>query len=113
MKFTASDLRAAYRFLKQVAFHDAATLPPPESVRFVVRKLKHHGYHDFKKGRHTIWVDRQAKSWTLVLQILAHEMTHLARRDHMYNTDEEAHDTLFDQTVRAIEQEMGWPKGSV
>jgi hypothetical protein len=113
MKFDESDLRAGYTFLRQVAFHNDSSLPPAKAVRFIVRKLKHYGYHDFVRGKHTIWVDRATKSWTHVLQILAHEMAHLARRDHVYNTDEEAHDTLFQQTARAIEIEMGWPRGSV
>lgn len=108
-------LRAAYEFLHLVAFDSDPRLPPSRSVRFVTRKLKHHGYHNFVRGRHTIWVDTSdTKTWALALQILAHEMIHLGRRDYMYDPNEaEAHDALFRESARAVETRMGWKRGSV
>ena len=113
MKFTAATLRSAYEFLRAVAFNNDKNLPPGRFVRFVARKLKHHGYHDYVRKRHTIWIDTaDTKSVDFMLKIMAHEMIHLARRDHDAS-DEDAHDTLFQAAARAIEQQMGWPKGSV
>lgn len=115
MLFTPADLKAAYEFLKIVAFRNDHNLPKSSSVRFVVKKLKDHGNLDFDNGKHTIWIDKHTKSWTLVLQIMAHEMIHLSRRDHIISNaaDDDEHDTLFVQSARAIEIEMGWPRGSV
>lgn len=110
-----TSLRAAYEFLHLVAFDSDPRLPPAKSVRFITKKLPDHGYHNFVRGRHTIWVDTSdTKTWSLALQILAHEMIHLGRRDCMYGNDEAAaHDTLFRQYARAIETRMGWKRGSV
>lgn len=111
---TPENLRAAYDLLRRIAFDDDNNLPTGKHVRFIVRKLKVHGYHDYTRKRHTIWVDREdTKTWTMAMQILAHEMVHLARRDHVFNTEEEAHDKFFQEAARAVEHRMGWTKGSV
>lgn len=114
MHFDKTTLRAAYEFLRVAAFDRDPALPHGRFVRFHARKLSHHGYHDFVKGRHTIWVDTiDTRNADLMLRIVAHEMIHLARRDHVYNTDEEAHDTGFKQAARLVEEKMGWSKNSV
>lgn len=111
---TPDNLRAAYDLLRRIAFDNDHNLPPGKYVRFIVQKLKAHGYYDYTRKRHTIWIDRSdTKTWTLAMRTLAHEMVHLARRDHVLNTDEEAHDKLFQEAARAVEIRMGWPKNSV
>ena len=47
-----------------------------------------------------------------MLHILAHEMVHLAL-GHQDVPNKYAHGTDFIEAARAIEIEMGWPKGSV
>lgn len=113
MKLTPATLRAAYDFLRRVAFDDDKNLPPSRAVRFVARRSKFHGYLVYERKRYTIGVDTVGTtSVDLLLQIMSHEMIHLARRDRDVS-DEDAHDTLFQAAAHAVEQQMGWPKGSV
>lgn len=113
MKFTADDLRAAYRFLKRVAFDNDRRLPTANKVHFVAKALKAHGYHGMAGEQHCIWVDTQdTKSLDMMLQIMAHEMLHVAL-GHDTVPSKYAHGTDFKEAARAIEIEMGWPKGSV
>ncbi len=113
MKFTADDLRAAYRFLKRVAFNNDRRLPAADQVLFVAKALKAHGYHGTDGSRHCIWVDTSGtKSLDMMLRILAHEMLHVAL-GHDKVPSKYAHGCDFKEAARAIEAEMGWPKGSV
>jgi len=48
----------------------------------------------------------------MMLRILCHEMLHAAL-GHDKVPNKYAHDTDFKEAARAIEAEMGWPKGSV
>lgn len=113
MRFTADDLRAAYTFLKRLAFNNDRRLPAAKRVEFVAKPLKAHGYHGAINGQHCIWVDTQdTKSLDMMLQILAHEMLHVAL-GHDKVPPSYAHGTDFIEAARAIEIEMGWPKGSV
>lgn len=113
MKLTTTTLRAAYDFLRRVAFDDDKNLPPSRAVRFVACRSKHHGYLVYERRRYTIGVDTvDTKTVDFLLKIMSHEMIHLARRDRDVS-DEDAHDTLFQQAAHAVEQQMGWPKGSV
>lgn len=112
MKLTAEKLRAGYEFLRVVAFKEDSRLPQGRYVRFVAGRLTHHGYYDYVRGRHTIWVNAKGTSWALALHILAHEMIHLARRDN--DKDEcDQHDAEFKAEARQVERGMGWPRGSV
>lgn len=112
---TPENLRAAYDLLRRIAFDDDQNLPMGRHVRFIACPLlKAHGYQAYTRKRHTIWVDASGtKTWTMALQILAHEMIHLARRDYLRNTEQEAHDTFFQEAARAVEHRMGWTNGSV
>jgi len=113
VKFNAADLRAGYAFLRHVAFHNDRRLPASTKVEFVAKPLKAHGYMGESGGRPCIWVDTQdTKSLNKMLQILSHEMVHLAL-GHMVVPAKYAHETDFKEAARAIEIEMGWPKGSV
>lgn len=113
MKFTADDLRAAYRFLKRVAFNNDRRLPAAGKVGFVAKPLKAHGYHGMAGEQHYIWVDTtDTKSLDMMLRILAHEMLHVAL-GHDQVPSKYAHGKDFKEAARAIEAEMGWPKGSV
>lgn len=113
VKFTASDLRAAYAFLKRVAFHNDRRLPSARRVLFVAKPLANHGYLGKEGDADCIWVDtKDTKSITKMLQILAHEMVHLAL-GHQDVPNKYAHETDFKEAARAIEIEMGWPKNSV
>lgn len=114
MKFTADDLRAAYRFLKRVAFANDVRLPAAGNVKFYAKEIEHHGYHDFIKGRHHIWIDTaDTKSLDMMLRILAHEMCHIIMLPHQKMSGDEPHDAQFHALTRIVEIEMGWPKGSV
>jgi len=111
--FTADDLRAAYAFLKKIAFHNDRRLPSARSVSFVAKPLANHGYMGEDGDRPCIWVDtKDTNSVDFMLKILAHEMVHLAL-DHRDVPNKYAHGTDFKEAARAIEAEMGWPKGSV
>lgn len=113
MKFTERDLRAAYSFLKRVAFHDDRRLPSAKNVVFVAKPLTHHGYLGKDGDADCIWVDtKDTKSVTKMLQIMAHEMIHLAL-GHQEVPNRYAHETDFKEAAGAIEVEMGWPRGSV
>lgn len=117
MLVTTHNMRACYDFLKEVVFQNNELLPDSKYIRFVAKKLKHHGYHDFVNGRHTIWADTTPKDTptiTKLMQIMAHEMIHVMRRDHKPDVpDEDAHDTIFKESCAVVENIMGWPKGSV
>jgi len=110
-------MRAAYDFLKIVVFENNPLLPDSRYVRFIARRYKHHGYHDYVKGRHTVWVDTTPKDTpniTKLMQFMCHEIHHIVRRDHRPEVpDEEAHDTIFVQSCAVSEEIMGWPKGSI
>ena len=113
MKFKVADLRAAYAFLKRIAFHNDRRLPSAKSVEFVAKPLKAHGYHGMHEGRHCIWVDTtDTKSLDMLLRIMAHEMIHAAL-GHNTVPNKYAHEADFQEAARAIEIEMGWPKGGV
>lgn len=113
MKFTADDLRAAYRFLKRLAFNNDRRLPAASNVLFVAKPLKAHGYHGMAGDKHCIWVDTtDTKSLDMLLRIVAHEMLHVAL-GHDQVPSKYAHGHDFREAARAIEAEMGWPKGSV
>lgn len=113
MKFTAGDLRAAYVFLKRIAFNNDCRLPAASKVDFVAKPLKAHGYHGCTDGKHCIWVDTtDTNSLDIMLRILSHEMLHVAL-GHGQVPPSYAHETDFKEAARAIEIEMGWPKGSV
>jgi hypothetical protein len=114
MKFTADDLRAAYAFLKRVAFQNDRRLPAARNVQFYWKPLEDHGYHDFVGGRHHIWIDSvDTHSMTHMLQILAHEMGHVMLLPHQKMSGDDPHDAQFRELMRVVEIEMGWPKGSV
>ena len=113
MNFTAADLRAAYAFLKKVAFHNDRRLPAASKVMYIAKPLANHGYLGKVGEVDCIWVDtKDTKSVTKMLQIMAHEMAHLAL-DHQEVPNKYAHGTDFKEAARAIETEMGWPKGSI
>lgn len=113
MNFKPEDLRAAYAFLKNVAFHNDRRLPAASKMRFIAKPLANHGYLGKEGDADCIWVDtKDTKSVTKMLQILAHEMVHLAL-GHQDVPNKYAHETDFKEAVRAIEAEMGWPRGSV
>jgi hypothetical protein len=114
---TPQSMRACYDLLRIVVFQNDKMLPDSRYVRFIARRYKHHGYHDYMKGRHTIWADTTRKdtpSITKLMQIMCHEMIHIIRRDHKPEIpDEVAHDTFFKELCAVAESIMGWPKGSV
>lgn len=113
MKFTDVDLRAAYAFLKRVAFHNDRRLPSAAKVVFVAKPLANHGYLGKEGDADCIWVDTtDTKSVDHMLKIMAHEMLHLAL-GHQDVPNKYAHETDFKEAARAIELEMGWPKGSI
>jgi gentisate 1,2-dioxygenase len=113
MKFDESDLRAGYCFLKKIAFNNDRRLPSVNKMVFVAKPLKAHGYHGKAGDNHCIWVDTtDTKSLDMLLRILAHEMLHAAL-GHDQVPNKYAHDTDFKEAARAIEIEMGWPRGSV
>jgi hypothetical protein len=118
MKVDARALRAAYDFLRIVAFPECKRMPAGRHVEFVAKKLVNHGYHSEHEGTHTIWVDtKAAQDVSLLLKIMAHEMIHVALTavDSAYSdaSNKFAHDENFKQMARAVEHEMGWKKGSV
>lgn len=113
MKFTAADLRAAYVFLKRIAFHNDRRLPSASKVSFVAKPLANHGYAGTDGDKDCLWVDTKGtRSIDMMLQILTHEMIHLAL-NHREVPNKHAHGIDFKEAARAIEAEMGWPKGSI
>ena len=113
MKVTVDDLRAAYCFLKRVAFHNDRRLPSAGKVVFVAKPLAAHGYFGQAGDKHCIWIDTtDTKTVARLLQIMVHEMIHLAL-GHQDVPNKYAHEHDFKEAARAIESDLGWRRGSV
>ena len=107
---TPQQMKSAYEFLQQVSFRDLK-LPPSSRVKFRVKRLKKfHGFYEYPQ--HIVTINSETKSITHLLQIMAHEMIHVALEQNAAS-DHDIHDQHFESLARIIEQEMGWGKGSV
>lgn len=110
MVVTEKSMRAAYRFLKDSVFDDVA-LPSVDSIQFKKKKIKKlHGFYEFPP--HRITIDTSTKSYQQLLQIMAHEMLHVAL-EKAGACDHEKHTAPFVALADAVCIDMGWPKGSV
>jgi len=107
---TPENMRAAYEFLQKVCFQDIR-IPSSEKITFKVRKLKsYHGLYEYPK--HIVTINSETRSITHMVQIMAHEMIHVALEQNAAS-DHYRHDANFEALARVIEHEMGWPRGSV
>jgi len=107
---TPVSMRAAYKFLREVSF-SGVKLPPPSKVRFRAKKLKkYHGIYEYPQ--HVVTINTETTSITQLLQIMAHEMIHVALEQNAVS-DHSEHDSNFKSLAGIIEFEMGWPRGSV
>lgn len=107
---TPNTMRAAYEFLRRVSFSEL-NIPPTSKITFKVRPLKkYHGLYEYPQ--HIVTIDSSTKTVTAMLQIMAHEMIHVAFEQNAAS-DHDKHDANFEALARLIEAEMGWPKGSV
>ena len=111
MKVTPALCRAAYEFMRAASFI-GARLPTAKRVEFITNKLVHHGYYGLVDGQHTIWINKGTKTPTQLLQVVAHEMCHVALSHHASRTGD-WHDEYFKALARSVELDMGWRKGSV
>ena len=110
MIVTPETMRASYIFLKKISFK-GLNLPKPAEMTFEARKLKkYHGY--YKYPEHIITINTDTRSISQMLQIMAHEMIHVALEQNAAS-DHDRHDANFEELARVIEGEMGWSKGSV
>ena len=107
---TPESMRAAYDFLKKVSF-PGVRLPRSSSVTFRSARLKkYHGLYEYPEN--VVTINSTTGSVTQLLQIMAHEMIHVAFEQNAAS-DHAEHDEHFEALARIIEFEMGWPKGSV
>jgi len=107
---TPEAMQAAYEFLRKVSFK-GLKLPPSKKVTFQSKRLKkYHGLYEYPE--HILTINSDTKSVTGMLQIMAHEMIHVAYEQNG-KSDHDKHDEHFEALARIIEGEMGWPKGSV
>ena len=112
MIVTEKSMRAAYRFLKSVAFR-GVPVPAISRVRFYPfahgpNEIAFHAMHP-----HRIWITpEEIRSFTSLLKAMAHEMCHAALDEHA-PCDTSDHGVLFRNLAVSVEQEMHWPKGSV
>lgn len=110
MIVTPANMRAAYEFLRKVSFK-GIRLPASRRVNFAAKRLRtHHGYAYYPEFG--IDADTGTSCMTRLIQIIAHEMIHLALEQNAAS-NHEFHDENFQALARIIEHEMGWPKGSV
>jgi hypothetical protein len=80
-------------------------------VTFQAKRLKKfHGFYEYPQ--HIVTINTDTKTVTQLLQIMAHEMIHVALEQNAAS-DHAVHDSNFESLARIIEFEMGWPKGSV
>jgi hypothetical protein len=79
LKLTPDILRHAYEFLNSCEPFCRWNLPDSEDIIFHVAKSKnHHGWHNVRRGRHTIAISSAGVGHTLSLMAtMAHEMIHL------------------------------------
>ena len=107
---TSKQMKSAYEFLQKVSF-SGLKLPPSSKVTFRARRLKNfHGFYEYPE--HIVTINADTKNITHLLQIMAHEMIHVALEQNA-DSDHYLHDQHFESLARIIEHEMGWTKGSV
>ena len=105
---TPHTMRACYDFLRVVAFEGCKL---PKSVRFVAKPLRDkHGLYEYPP--HVISLDTGIRSLVKMMQVMAHEMCHVALEKTGY-CDHDKHDHHFKALANIICAEMGWPRGSV
>ena len=107
---TPKTMKAAYEFLKKVSFA-GLKIPESKNITFEAKNLKkYHGY--YKYPEHIVTINTGTKTINGLLQIMAHEMIHVALEQNAAS-DHDKHDAHFEELARIIECEMGWPKGCV
>lgn len=107
---TPESMKAAYEFLRKVTFA-GLNLPNSSRVTFKAKRLKkYHGLYEYPG--HVLTINSDTRTITGMLQIMAHEMIHVAYEQNG-KSDHDKHDANFEEMARLIEAEMGWPKGSV
>lgn len=110
MIVTPESMRAAYQFLRAVSF-SGLRIPSPQKITFKAKRLKnYHGLYEYPEN--IVTINTETRSVTQLLQIMAHEMIHVALEQNAAS-DHDKHDDNFEALARIIEGEMGWPKGSV
>lgn len=83
------NMRAAYQFLRAVSF-SGLKLPSTKQIKFKARRLK--GYHGlYEYPEHIVTINVETRSITQLLQIMAHEMIHVALEQNAA-TDHDKHD---------------------
>jgi len=108
---TPQSMRACYDFLRKVSFQ-GLRLPASGRVTFKAKALAgYHGFYEYPE--HIITVD-SAGTCDIghLLQIMAHEMCHVALEQNAA-CDHAEHDAHFKALAAIIEDEMGFPRGSV
>lgn len=104
MIVTPENMRAAYEFLLKISFK-GLRLPPPAKITFAAKRLKkYHGLYEYPE--HIVTINTDTKSVTALLQIMAHEMIHVAFEQNAAS-DHDKHDANFEAMARLVEHEMG------
>lgn len=107
---TPKSMRAAYDFLRRISFSELR-LPDSKRVTFLAKKMKrYHGYYIYPEN--IITLDSSINTVGRLLQVMAHEMIHVALEQNAA-CDHDEHDEHFNSLARIIEVEMGWPKGCI
>jgi hypothetical protein len=101
LQAVAVDLRAAYDFLRIVAFHD---MPLPERIELRRRRTKFWG--TFWDVPPEIAISHKARRGDLVLRIMAHEMIHAVQ--HSGCGDLSDHGPAFKTIESIVCERMGW-----
>jgi predicted SprT family Zn-dependent metalloprotease len=97
------NLRLAFNFLKNAAFHDIP-LPRLTLTRKPLRKAWGYYYDS-----HKIEIASDIKTGDKLLKVLAHEMCHAALEQNA-DSDHHQHDANFDALAAIICERMGWSK---
>lgn len=80
-------------------------------MEFRAKRLRlYHGYYVCEDR--VITIDTSIKTMDKLMQVMAHEMIHVALEQNAAS-DHSEHDEHFNSLARIIEQEMGWPKGCI
>lgn len=115
MIVTEKSMRAAFRFVRDMAF-DGVPVPSIKRVRFYPQPHSKDtiAFHLLDcDGIHHIYIDpAEVKTATKLQQTMSHEMCHAAI-DENAPCDTSPHGVQFRALAQSVEQRMGWPKGSV
>lgn len=112
MKLTPEVVRAAFNFVKGIAFQGAYL---PKGITFRVRRMPEtEGMYHFEKRELSV-NPRYVKDPVALLKLVAHEMCHaeLGQRGFSALDEDGHHDQTFNELAAIVCERMGWRKNAI